>query len=84
MESKSNLSKVRRKSDFAPIGADGTGGITISKNRRKMFRTIPTFKVKKVCIKHGNLSRLIDLTKPWKRVIYGVTKEEVNHGEDHN
>lgn len=41
-------------------------------------------RVKKVCIKMGNLSRLIDLTKPTKRVIYGVTKGEVNHGEDYN
>jgi len=32
VESKSNLSKVRRKSDFALIGADGIGGIAISKN----------------------------------------------------
>ena len=41
-------------------------------------------KVKKVCINMGNLSRLIDLTKPPKRVIYCVTKEEVNDEEDHN
>jgi hypothetical protein len=46
VESKSNQSKARRKSDFAVTSADGTGGITISKNRRKVFKKIPTMKVK--------------------------------------
>jgi len=84
VESKSNLSKARRKSGFAVIVVDGTGGITISKNQRKIFTNSPTRKVKKFCIKMDNLSRLIDLTIPPKRVIYGVTKKEENNEEDHN
>jgi len=43
------------------------------------------FLADKYCIKNGNLYRLNHLTKPPKRVIYSVTKEEVkDEGKEDN
>lgn len=43
------------------------------------------FIAEKYCINKGNIYRLNNLTKPPKRVIYGVTKEEVkDEGKEDN
>lgn len=69
--SRSNPSKARKRKGFALTDAGGTGG-TITTRRNN-------------CINKGNVYRLNNLTKPPKRVMYSVTKEEVNdEGKEDN
>lgn len=48
------------------------------------YSKIELFLADKYCIKKGNLYRLIDLTKPSKRVIYSVSEEEVNDDKENS
>jgi len=76
---KSNLEKYLLS--LAPIKAMFEQNI-ISKSD---YKKAELFLSKKYCIKKGNLYRLNLLTKPPKRVIYSVSKEEVkDEGKEDN
>ena len=66
---------------IAPIKSMFDQGI-INKSE---YLKVESFLSNKYCIKNGNLYRLNHLTKPPKRVIYSVTKEEVkDEGKENN